>query len=53
MKELKEEKIKTEKSIEEEPKKKIEKEHDKKSEKNDFWGKLGNFVKKSVDCCLE
>lgn len=21
--------------------------------KNDFWGNLGNFVKKSIDCCLE
>ncbi len=22
-------------------------------EKNDLWTKLGNFVKDSVDCCLE
>lgn len=25
----------------------------KKEVKKDFWGNLGNFVKKSIDCCLE
>lgn len=24
-----------------------------KEEKKDFWGKLGDFVRKSIDCCLE
>lgn len=22
-------------------------------EKKDFWGDLGDFVKKAVDCCIE
>jgi len=21
--------------------------------KKDFWGRIGNFVQKAVDCCLE
>ena len=25
----------------------------KKTKKKDFWGKLGDFVKDAVDCCLE
>ena len=25
----------------------------KKKKKKDFWGKLGDFVKDAVDCCLE
>lgn len=25
----------------------------KKEVKKGFWGNLGNFVKKSIDCCLE
>jgi|GEM_PF-1316468 len=24
-----------------------------KETKKDFWGRLGNFVKKAIDCCLE
>ena len=53
MKKSNEEKIKKEKSNEEKPKNKNENKPENKPEKNDFWGKLGNFVKKSVDCCLE
>lgn len=26
---------------------------EKAKEKKDFWGNLGNMVKKAVDCCLE
>ncbi len=28
-------------------------EPEKKNEESSFWGKLGNFVKESIDCCLE
>jgi hypothetical protein len=31
-------------------KKKLEK---KEPKKQDFWGKIGDFVKEAVDCCLE
>lgn len=24
-----------------------------KRKKDDFWGKIGDFVRDSVDCCLE
>jgi hypothetical protein len=26
---------------------------EKPEQKKDFWGNLGSFVKKAVDCCLE
>ncbi len=24
-----------------------------KKKKNDFWGKVGDVVRKAIDCCLE
>lgn len=29
------------------------KKKEKKTKKNDFWGKIGDVVRKAVDCCLE
>ena len=29
------------------------KKKEKKEKKNDFWGKIGDVVRKAVDCCLE
>ena len=36
-----------------EKKKSKKKEEKKDTKKKDFWGKIGDFVKDAVDCCLE
>ena len=36
-----------------EKEKKIKKKNPKKKKKDDFWSKIGDFVRESVDCCLE
>lgn len=33
--------------------KKVAAKKTKPEQKKDFWGGLGNFVRKAVDCCLE
>jgi hypothetical protein len=30
-----------------------DREADNEKQESSFWGKIGNFVKESVDCCLE
>lgn len=36
-----------------EGKKKKKEEKKKEEKKKDFWGKLGDFVRDAVDCCIE
>ena len=37
----------------EKKKKEKKKEETKQEEKKKFWGKLGDFVRDAVDCCIE